>query len=298
MRPVTGTRRTARPRAIGALLLVAVGCAQDTGVSEDELASIRAWLTCDDCRSGERERVEAIGMRAAPLLVEAILDFPDARRENLRAQYSQLYATLPAPAMDSASFVDRYLGAFDLNVRTRAALSLGDLGAFDELQDVVDTAEARGWSADAVAVLEGNLLRDFAGTTEGPGPADTWAIDTPLVAVEVCNGSGGIPCTDEHVVQLRARATAPSGVTPPPWESVYFFVREDPSGPPAMTLLGRSADPTVTDDGLERRFDWRYDFGAVGLPPGPVEIYAVGVTPSGQAFRTPAFTLVTVVEGT
>ena len=56
------------------------------GVTQEEYATIEAWLTCDECEHGERDSVRAIGKYAVPLLKEALAtSSPYEMDETLRA---------------------------------------------------------------------------------------------------------------------------------------------------------------------------------------------------------------------
>jgi len=111
------------------LLLALTACSMS--LSQQHQQTLRRWLLCDDCVGGELDAVAAIGARAAPTLVVALLrgPLPD-RRENVRRQVAASYARLvrfasPATVGVSESvyvrrFVDNYVAMYQM--RTVIAL--------------------------------------------------------------------------------------------------------------------------------------------------------------------------------
>lgn len=264
-------------------------------LSEGDLASVRAWLNCDDCAEGEREAVRALGDDAIPVLFQALFQTPDQEVQNLRAQYSRLYAMRPPAGVDSATFVNRYLGTRRGTANRRAAISLGDLEARGVLQQAADSLEAAGDSSLA-AFVRGQIMRSGPVPSLGNGTATAWAMVTPAVGVTVCNGLTTTPCSRPGAAELAARADGPSGTFANPWARVYFYGRLLGSSDPPELLRVVSA-VAVTDDGVERHYTWSARFGAHGWQQGIGEVFAVGVDASGERYRTPSDTLITIVNG-
>lgn len=290
-----------RLRRTGRRLLVvlaacglAAGCRQ--GLSHDEFDLLVTWLTCDDCLGQERQGVAAMGDRVVPFLVEAFDSLPGGRREVQRQRYRQQYATLSSPTRSETEFVDHYLQALDETVRTRVALSLGDLEAWDELADLRDRAAARGYGAPVADLLTAMTLSEPGALTVGTGSATLWRMVEPQGESVLCNGTGGTPCPGAHTVGVSATATMPTASGGAPFRLVAFYVRPS-GGASAPALLAVAGAPSVVDNGVERMWTWAAYLDATGLAPGPLEVFAAGVDSAGQAFGTPPNTEITVVPG-
>ena len=279
--------------AVAGVLLT--GCRQ--GLSEEEFAALRGWLTCDECLQGERDTVAVIGPRVVPFLLGAFDSLPGGRRENLRQQYRTLYGMMESPTLAEATFVDTYIDAFDRTVRSRIALSLGDLEEWDALSDLRDQAAARGYGEHVIDVIDGQLLQEPGAFTEGSGTADAWAITEPTSTVELCDGQGPAVCTAELSTTWVAAAETPSGTGTPPWTRVVFFVRPAAPVPEGFEVVDVVDVFSVTDNGVVRTFNWSATLTAGEQPPGPIELIAVGIDASGDGFSTPVNTEVSVVQG-
>jgi hypothetical protein len=279
------------------VLIAACGLAGSCqrGLSNDEFQLLLTWLTCDECLMQEREEVAALGERVIPFLVEAFDSLPGGRRELQRERYRQLHATLTAPTRSPTDFVEHYLDAFDETVRTRIALSLGDLEAWNAIADLRARALAAGYGASVTDLLTAQELREPGALEAGPGPASTWTLVEPGDEVLLCNGDGALPCPGDAVTELAARATLPSSSVPAPFTMVAFYTRASAARGPAHLIAVASA-PAVTDDGVERHWTWTTRLSGAGLAPGPIELFAAGVSSAGQAFSTAPNTEVTVVE--
>ncbi len=293
---IPGAARPLRFAGLGAVLVATAACGLQP-LNEDGREAVRAWLTCDECVDGERARVGSLGADAIATLRGSLFDPPSQQLENMRAQYSRLYAMLPSPGVDSATFVDRYLRTLNATVNRRAAISLADLEAWNVLEVAADSAATRG-DTDLESFLRAQLLRWPSRSVPGTGIAESWQMVAPETDVEVCNGDGPAACTSTASIDLMARASGPSGTFANPWARVYFYANPASSSDPP-DLLGEvdGYAAAITDDETQRHYLWTFRFGPHGWPLGRVRVFAVGVDSSSAAFRTPADSLVTVVGG-
>jgi alpha-tubulin suppressor-like RCC1 family protein len=139
-----------------ALLLTFAACDR---LTMHEEAVIKASLTCDDCDSGERDSVRNLGIRAVPELSRALAGLTERRRDNLRLRFGAAYKRIAGVVQDSAAYVDRYIENFQATMQMRAAISLGDLGAEDELRQALDSADARGYRDDVIREIHRSIAR-------------------------------------------------------------------------------------------------------------------------------------------
>lgn len=273
------------------------GCTR--GISFEEYDAISAWLTCDDCIEGERERVFAIGKRAIPFLDEALDSLPGNRRENMRAQYWELHQFIES-AEDSTTFVNGYLESMETVTRLRSIASLGDLGAEKVLQEALNDPPV-GSSPEVITALETALVRADLPPV-GTGPADTWAVVAPAVGVNLCSGFGTTPCEPPDVprIDLVAEASGPSGTFLNPWPvgTVYFFFRPLGSGdPPREAGRVSLSEGVSSDNGVTRFYRWTLSLSAYRVSSGPIRVFAV-VAPTGdEPIRSTRNDSITVVEG-
>lgn len=287
-----------RAVVLASILAASVGCApQPPPLDPQGQAVVRAWLTCDECVDGERARVDSLGSAAVRTLSGSLFDLSGQLTANMRAQYSRLYAMLPSPGIDSATFVDRYLGTLSATVSRRAVVSLGDLEAWSALEEAADLAASRG---DAVleTLLRGQLRRDPSRSVLGAGVADSWDIVAPATDSEVCNGEGPTACTSTTSATIIGRASGPSGTFANPWTRVYFYAAPlSSTDPPDLVGELPGAAAVITDDGTHRHYEWNFVFGPGGWPLGRLRVLAVAVDASDNAFRTPQDSLLSVVVG-
>ena len=135
-------------------------------LSKDEFQTLDSWLTCDDCDSGERAAVEAMGWKAISRL-KASLVRPAAQREAvMKAKFGQSYdqALMQArvPGLARKEYVDFRTANYVANYQKRAAMSLADIGSIGFLhgwnarraldQAIADSA-GRGYRSDVMQVV-------------------------------------------------------------------------------------------------------------------------------------------------
>ncbi len=139
-------------------------------------------------------------------------------------------------------------------------------------------------------------VSDLEDIPVGTGPADTWEVQEPSTAVDLCREADPADCPagSETSIQLSAVATGPGGTFPSPWDRVYFY-HQPQDGSDLPTLIGQTSVPTITDAGGTRFYTWTATLEGQGLPGDPLDVFAVGARVGSEAFRTPANTNVTVV---
>lgn len=143
------------------LAILSTGCK----LSDQEYATINAWLLCDDCRNGERAAVKAIGGKAVHTL-DVFLKGPSRGRiANMEAKFRQTYHTLPSPSVSESDYVAELRRNYVALYQRRAAISLGDIGgtgAVGALRRAQRDAVARAYRPDVVRVINAVLgMRDF-----------------------------------------------------------------------------------------------------------------------------------------
>ncbi len=146
----------------------------------------------------------------------------------------------------------------------------------------------------AVAVGETLLNLDFPGID--PGPFDTWDVSVLAGATTLCNGDPGV-CSGVADVTLAAVASYPATELIDPWDEVEFHWSVAGSG--VWTELGTTTSPTLTDDGITRFYTYQMSLLGTGLPPGPIEVRAVGVLDNDGPvyYETLSNSQITVVSG-
>jgi len=149
---------------------------------------------------------------------------------------------------------------------------------------------------------------DFSGAyypsvgTSGIGSAAYWVVSEPSVAMNLCNGEGLSACTANESITLQAVAAGASGTFVPSWNQVHFYFREGSTGVYRHVALG--SGPVVTDTGSgpdARQYRWTatLDIDGLEIPPGGIEVIAIGVDASNNTYHTPAVNAnITVVDGT
>lgn len=159
-----------------------LACAAEPDREEE---TIRRWIHCDECTSGEREAVRALGNRAVPRLKQLLRDGPPADwHANMEAKFEAVYATAmdTAPgtaAIAPAAYIQRALDNYRANVQKRAATSLKDIGTQESIR-ALDGAATSVMRADVVAMIGGaaTSVDSFPGSVE---PLSMWIGDTITV---------------------------------------------------------------------------------------------------------------------
>ena len=138
-------RNSKRERTLATLMcLVALGCPKNSDSKPPQanppIESVvdNAWLTCDECRNDEAEKVRQLGERALPALKEVLAKGPppavvEAERRALDKRYEQLEKVSKVrpdlkPKMSKEQLINLYLGAQENVYKVRSAQSLGDIG--------------------------------------------------------------------------------------------------------------------------------------------------------------------------
>lgn len=130
------------------------------GLSQADYRTIDAWLLCDECPDSLRAAVKALGGKAVHTLDGALVGPSAGRLANKKAQFQQVYATLPAPAVSESAYVADLLSNYVATYQARAALSLGDIrtsAALAALQRASDSAAARNYRDDVVRTVKAVL---------------------------------------------------------------------------------------------------------------------------------------------
>jgi hypothetical protein len=210
------------PAILSAVVLSTSACGK--GLKREDLLHLQAWLLCEDCRSGERQAVVALGKKAVPTLSKALRDGPSAaRRDNVRRQLASDFALLSGTGVSATAYVDRHLMYYVDNYRSRAAASLGDIrigGAVDTLSAVL-AAHAAGTARlprQVLLAVHAAYLADlprFSGTLSDSGVG---FLDT----IRVVPGAARLPWDGDEQVSVPG--------TP--------FPDDLPLAPPALNPLG------------------------------------------------------------
>jgi hypothetical protein len=160
-----------RPATSIWLLAALVACqAQPAGVTQTEWELIQRWVTCGHCigppdaLSAEalRDSVAGLGPRAISVIADLADGLPDDRLAVL------------GQGLDA-----REAENFDAMIRKRAALSLYDLRAEQELQNALAAAQTLG-RPDVIAVIQAQL-----DVLLGVAPPNTIQIDPPAQGIPV-----------------------------------------------------------------------------------------------------------------
>jgi hypothetical protein len=180
------------------------------GLAEPEYYVVLNWLECDHCSHGEREAVQALGSRAIPALASVLKEVPELISVATRRELENTWS--PEISEDREGFIEGYLAAVKILAQTRAAISLGDLGAEHELREALEDSVARGYGEDLIRVIRGAL--QWAGN------------DGPLVAV---------------VRVLPNSLTLPMGST----GALAVSVQDEFGNPLELPLDWRSSDTSI-----------------------------------------------------
>jgi hypothetical protein len=115
------------------LVLLALACANPNvapspSPSVGVTRAVYAWMQCQDCLDGERNRVVALGDSAVPML-QGLLSGPPVEHMNaVRRSIEELAARMPAPRMPSQITIDQQLAVFHSMYVGRAASALAGIG--------------------------------------------------------------------------------------------------------------------------------------------------------------------------
>jgi hypothetical protein len=151
--------------------LVATACG---GLSNDGVRTIHAWLTCDDCGSGERGAVALLGSSAVPELGKALAGPSASQRTIMRNKFDTSYKLAEmgtrVPGLTQANYSAFRDANYLANYQKRAALSLGDIGG-DAARRALDAAIAdsvsRQYRSDVIRVIKFSRSRLDATTYAG-----------------------------------------------------------------------------------------------------------------------------------
>lgn len=158
------------------LLMTFYGCA---GVEPGERDAVLAWLSCETCQNGERAAVASLGSDATTLLMEP-LDTSSRGGRRLRRALEQSarasYLSLPTAAMDSAAYLRFFVDNALARAQTRAAASLGDVRATDEILEAIAEQGQRGLRPRVVQALQSALVQ----ATSGLAPAADSVVLAPV----------------------------------------------------------------------------------------------------------------------
>ncbi len=205
--------RTMRRLLVVGVCLTCAGC-----LSDDERRTINGWLTCEECKAGERQAAVDVGWKAVPRLAGALQEGPSAQRlENMNRQITAAWRRLSSPRLSLQKTRDYYLDNYQAVYHARAALALGDLGrtgnigakrARRELRDalrrdsVERAATGTGIYREDVVLVIGGALADTMTVLKGdaqealPGTA-VFVPPTVLVLDENGDPVRGTPVTFE-----------------------------------------------------------------------------------------------------
>jgi hypothetical protein len=171
--------------------LSATAC--DNGLTNDDRRAIHAWLTCDDCASGQRAAVEVLGDRAVPELSDALKSPGVDQRTIMSGKFDSSFSRAGigsrVPTLSSAAYTTFRNANYVANYQKRAATSLGDIGtdaAKTALDGAIGDSINRKYRSDVVRVIKFARSRFDAPTYAGRimpyrlGFADTVRVVAPL----------------------------------------------------------------------------------------------------------------------
>lgn len=149
------------------LLLVVTFLLTACKLSDDEFRTLDNWLTCDDCSSGERAAVEAMGWKAISRLEAALVRPASARETVMKAKFAESYDQARmqsrAPGLTSPAYVDFRAANYVATYQKRAAESLADIGSLGllhgwrarrALDKAISNAASRGYRDDVLRVIQ------------------------------------------------------------------------------------------------------------------------------------------------
>jgi len=137
-------------------MLLAGACTRQDGLTPADRQTVLNWLVCEECIDGERNAVVALGPPAIPILSSVLDSVPAVIVEPARTRLFNRWT--PELGPDRDAYVASYVDNIESLARIRAARSLGDLRAEDELRAALDLARQRQYRADVLTEIEGALL--------------------------------------------------------------------------------------------------------------------------------------------
>ena len=210
-------------------------------MSQPDYRKIDAWLLCDDCLSGERDAVKALGRKAVYALDQALIGPSPARLANKEAQFRQMYHDLQTPQFTDTGYSARQRANYVAKYQKRAALSLGDIGgrpALDALKRAQQSAAERDYRADVVSVIDAVLALNKDDRFGGTVSSDSARFGDTL---RVRRGSG-LSWNGTEAVSLRG-SLLPDSLVVTRWASNSLaFVAAAPIGHYALEVTGLGPD--------------------------------------------------------
>lgn len=160
--------------AMGLVLLALLAACERKELTNNDRRAVHAWLTCDDCGSGERAAVSTIGDAAVGELDKALKGPSDEQRsiigQKLRASYQIADVRGRVPQLDSNAYTSFHAANYVATYQKRAATSLGDIGG-DAARKALDAAIAdsgsRKYRSDVIRVIKFSRSRLDARTYTG-----------------------------------------------------------------------------------------------------------------------------------
>ncbi len=252
--------------SFGCLLPLAVLLSCSPPFGAEEFDTIKTWLGCAICETGERAAVENLGDRAIPVLADVLDTVPASFLEPIRVTIENAWD--PNGPLDQEEYVAFYLDNARALARQRAAISLGDFGAEDELRVALAQAETRGYRPETIRVIRGaleiaelgapvvaevRLAPEFfsmpLGTTGGPAVfvEDQFGnvLDFPITwissntEVATVDASGMLTPLLEGVTRVSATADGVTG------EAIVTVIAARPTAPILQIVGGNHQSGTV-----------------------------------------------------
>ena len=223
------------------LCVLAVTMAACQRMSQVEYRKIDTWLLCDDCLSGERDAVKALGQKAVYTLDRALVGPSPARLANKEAQFRQMFHDLQTPAFTDTGYIARQRANYVARYQKRAALSLGDIGgrrALDALKRAQQSAAEREYRADVVNVIDEVLALGRDDRFRGTVSADSARFGDTLRV----RRDSGLSWNGTEAVLLRG-SRLPDSLVIGRWASNSLaFVAAAPIGHYALEVTGLGPD--------------------------------------------------------
>src|SRR3954464_10321248 len=164
------TRAAVISIAFAVLALLPTGC--NSGPSNNDRRAIHAWLTCDDCASGQRGAVAVLGDNAVPELADALEGPTSDQRAIMTAKFESSFSRIASRVspMQKGAYTTFRNDNYIANYQKRAAISLGDIGT-DAARKALDGALAdsatRKYRSDVMRVIK--FARSRVDGTTYPG---------------------------------------------------------------------------------------------------------------------------------
>jgi hypothetical protein len=164
------TRAAVISIAFAVSALLPTGC--NSGPSNNDRRAIHAWLTCDDCASGQRGAVAVLGDNAVPELAGALEGPTSDQRAIMTAKFESSFSRIASRVspMQKGAYTTFRNDNYIANYQKRAAISLGDIGT-DAARKALDGALAdsatRKYRSDVMRVIK--FARSRVDGTTYPG---------------------------------------------------------------------------------------------------------------------------------